>query len=206
MPSGNAAPCLPCRTAWNWWRRSPRWKRGGGPTLWTAGLSSQPLWPPPAACAAPAGGQARPAVARRALHRRPDGAARAIPGGRARGGRGPVHAAHLRGAGREGAAHDLRAHPGGAGRAERAGARLGNRTNLPEARVLGAARTAAAAKRFAENTAPVIRQVRDSGVASLRGIARVLTARGVRTARGGQWTATQVGAVLRRLASERSSA
>ncbi len=86
------------------------------------------------------------------------------------------------------------------------GAQLGNRTNLPEARALGAARTAAGAKRFAENTAPVIHQVRDSGVISLRSIAVVLNARGVRTARRGQWTATQVGAVLRRAAPEPSSA
>jgi len=86
------------------------------------------------------------------------------------------------------------------------GAQLGNRTNLAEARALGAACTAAGAKRFAENTAPVIRQVRDSGVASLRGIACVLNARGVRSARGGQWTATQVGAVLRRAAPERPGA
>lgn len=81
-------------------------------------------------------------------------------------------------------------------------AQLGNRTNRAEARALGAARTAAGARRFAENTAPVIQQVRDGGVASLRGIASVLNARGVRTARGGRWTATQVGAVLRRAAQE----
>jgi len=86
------------------------------------------------------------------------------------------------------------------------GVALGNRTNLDEARALGAARTAAGARRFAENTAPVIQQVRASGVASLRGIAAVLNARGVRTARGGQWTATQVGTVLRRAAPELSSA
>ena len=65
------------------------------------------------------------------------------------------------------------------------GATLGNRTNLAAARTLGAARTAADAKRFAENVAPVIQQVRASGVMSLRGIAVVLNARGVRTARGG---------------------
>jgi DNA invertase Pin-like site-specific DNA recombinase len=64
------------------------------------------------------------------------------------------------------------------------GARLGNRTNLAEAQRLGAARTAEAARRFAANVAPVIRQVQDSGVASLRGVAAVLNARGVRTARG----------------------
>ena len=80
------------------------------------------------------------------------------------------------------------------------GARLGNRTNLAAAQALGAVRTAEAARRFAENAAPVIREIRNSGVASLRGIAAVLNARGVRTARGGRWAATQVGAVLRRAA------
>ncbi len=78
------------------------------------------------------------------------------------------------------------------------GARLGNRTNLAEARTLGAARTAEAAPRFAENTAPLIREIRNSGVARLRGIAAVLNARGVRTACGDRWAATQVGAVLAR--------
>ena len=71
---------------------------------------------------------------------------------------------------------------------------------------MGAARTAEAARRFAENAAPVIREVRASGVASLRGIAAVLNARGVRTARGGRWAATQVGAVLARVGREAGSA
>lgn len=132
-----------------------------------------------------AGGQARPALARRPLHRRTDGVAGAVPGGRARRRRGPVHAAHLRGAG----------HP------ERVGAQVGNQTNLAAAQATGSARTAAAALRFAENTAPVIQQVRTSGVTSLRGIARILNARGVRAARGGTWAATQVGAVLMRAVS-----
>jgi len=44
------------------------------------------------------------------------------------------------------------------------------------------------------------------GVASLCGVATVLNALGVRSARGGQWTATQVGAVLRRALPERSQA
>jgi len=83
------------------------------------------------------------------------------------------------------------------------GARLGNRTNLAEARALGAARTAEAARRFAENAAPVIREIRGSGVASLRGVAAALNARGVRTARGGKWAATQVGAVLARAGTPR---
>jgi len=66
--------------------------------------------------------------------------------------------------------------------------------------VAGAARTAAGARRFAENVGPVIREIRATGVASLRGIAAVLNARGMRTARGGRWAATQVGAVLARAA------
>jgi len=49
------------------------------------------------------------------------------------------------------------------------GAQLGNRTNLAEAGVAGAARTADGARRFAENVGPVIREIRASGVASLRG-------------------------------------
>ncbi len=81
---------------------------------------------------------------------------------------------------------------------KRQGALLGNRTNLPEAGAKGAASTAEAARRFAENVAPVILQIRRNGVASLRGIAAALNARGVRTARGGRWAATQVGAVLNR--------
>ena len=35
-------------------------------------------------------------------------------------------------------------------------------------------------------------------VSGLRGVARALTARGVRTARGGDWTAVQVSDILRR--------
>ena len=78
------------------------------------------------------------------------------------------------------------------------GAQLGNRTNLALAQALGAARTAEGARRFAANVAPVIQQIKASGVGSLRSVAAVLNARGVRTARGGQWQATQVGAVLTR--------
>ncbi len=83
---------------------------------------------------------------------------------------------------------------------KRQGARLGNRTNLAKAQELGAARTAAEARRFAENVAPVIHQIRGSGIASLRGVATALNARGMRAARGGRWAATQVGAVLARVA------
>jgi len=81
---------------------------------------------------------------------------------------------------------------------KRQGVLLGNRTNLAEAGKAGAARTAEEARRFAENVVPVIRQVQVSGVTSLHSIASVLDARGVRTARGGKWAATQVRAVLAR--------
>jgi hypothetical protein len=64
---------------------------------------------------------------------------------------------------------------------------LGNRVNLGKAQALGAAAVAVEARRFAENVAPVIREVRASGARSLRGIAAALNARGVRTARGGRW-------------------
>jgi 23S rRNA maturation mini-RNase III len=37
-----------------------------------------------------------------------------------------------------------------------------------------------------------------SGVSSLRGVAKALSARGIKTARGGAWTAVQVGDILRR--------
>lgn len=82
---------------------------------------------------------------------------------------------------------------------KRQGACLGNPTNLAEAGVTGALRTAAQARCFAENVAPVIREIKSGGVTSLRGIAVVLNNRGVRTARGGRWAATQVGAVLARV-------
>jgi len=78
------------------------------------------------------------------------------------------------------------------------GALLGNRTNLAAAGKAGAVRTAEEAQRFVENVAPVIQQIRASGVISLRAVAVVLNTRGVRTARGGRWAATQVGAVLAR--------
>ncbi len=79
------------------------------------------------------------------------------------------------------------------------GNKLGNPTNLSEAGKKGARSTAEGARRFADNVAPVILQIKGSGVASLRGIAAALNARGVRTARGGRWAATQVGAVLDRV-------
>jgi DNA invertase Pin-like site-specific DNA recombinase len=75
---------------------------------------------------------------------------------------------------------------------------LGN-PNLDAVRGRAVASTKAEAKRFAENVAPIIREIMSSGVTSHRGIARSLNARGVATARGGEWTAVQVGSILRRV-------
>ena len=67
------------------------------------------------------------------------------------------------------------------------GALLGNRTNLAEAQVMGQRANAQAADAFARNVLPIIQQIQASGITSLRGIARALDARGIATARGGQW-------------------
>jgi len=72
------------------------------------------------------------------------------------------------------------------------GALLGNRTNLAVAQAKGVAGIRAAADAFASNVLPVIQQIEASGASSYRGIADVLNARGVRTARGGEWHATTV--------------
>jgi DNA invertase Pin-like site-specific DNA recombinase len=77
------------------------------------------------------------------------------------------------------------------------GVKLGG-PKLAEARRSGWASNKAIADKFAANTKPIIEQMKASGVTSLRAIARALNARGVATARGGQWTPVQVSNVLRR--------
>ena len=76
------------------------------------------------------------------------------------------------------------------------GVQLGN-PNLATAR--GAAHKAISANAdvFAANVLPVIREVKATG-ASLRQIAAALNSRGIPTARGGRWAATQVSDYLRR--------
>jgi DNA invertase Pin-like site-specific DNA recombinase len=76
---------------------------------------------------------------------------------------------------------------------------LGN-PRLDAVRNRAVASVKADADRFAKNVAPIIREIQSSGVASHRGIARSLNARGIATARGGVWTAVQVGAILQRVA------
>jgi len=78
------------------------------------------------------------------------------------------------------------------------GKKLGG-PRLAEARRRSLAARSAAADAFAANVRPIIEQIQASGVSSLRGVARALTARGVRTARGGsEWTAVQVSNILER--------
>ena len=65
------------------------------------------------------------------------------------------------------------------------------------AQAKGTASTKAKAAMFATNVLPVIQPLRAKG-ASLRAIAGELNARGIQTARGGAWAATQVADILRR--------
>jgi DNA invertase Pin-like site-specific DNA recombinase len=77
------------------------------------------------------------------------------------------------------------------------GKRLGN-PKLAAARKKAASANREAAQIHSSNVLPIIREIQGSGVKSRRGIARALTARGVATARGGLWTAVQVGAIIDR--------
>lgn len=79
------------------------------------------------------------------------------------------------------------------------GALLGNRTNLNTAQARGRAVQASQAQQFAENIHPLIQQVRAAGVKTLREIAGALNARGIKTARGGEWSAAQVKFILDRV-------
>lgn len=81
--------------------------------------------------------------------------------------------------------------------AKERGVKLGN-PRLSEARGTAAVATRQAADSFAANVLPIIREIERGGVTSRRGIAQALDARRVPTARGGTWSAVQVGAILSR--------
>lgn len=76
----------------------------------------------------------------------------------------------------------------------------GNRGNLPavadKGRALGIETRRAKATQRATDLGPIIADLRARGAASLRQIAAGLNAKGVPTARGGQWSAVQVQRVL----------
>jgi DNA invertase Pin-like site-specific DNA recombinase len=76
------------------------------------------------------------------------------------------------------------------------GTRLGN-PHLAEVRGKGVASNKASAEQFAANVLPLIQPMQAEG-RSLRQIAAALNARGIATARGGTWAATQVADILRR--------
>lgn len=78
-----------------------------------------------------------------------------------------------------------------------AGAVLGNTKNLSTAQRLGADVNRRKADDFAARVFPIIRPMQDQGK-SLNEIARHLNMRGVRTARGGSWTAKTIANVLSR--------
>jgi hypothetical protein len=74
--------------------------------------------------------------------------------------------------------------------------RLGN-PRLHEVRAKAVESMKPAADRFAANVLPLIQPLRAAGK-SLREIAKALNERGVPTARGGKWAATQIAEILKR--------
>ncbi len=78
------------------------------------------------------------------------------------------------------------------------GTRLGN-PNIKKAQEAARASRIAIADAFAANTVPIIREIRSTG-ASMRQTAAALNTRGIPTARGGIWAATQVSDILKRVA------
>jgi DNA invertase Pin-like site-specific DNA recombinase len=77
------------------------------------------------------------------------------------------------------------------------GVKLGG-PKLAQARKMALETIGAAADSHAANVLPIIREIRKAGATTLREIAEALNARGVQTARGGQWHAMTVRNVLAR--------
>ena len=78
------------------------------------------------------------------------------------------------------------------------GVQLGNRSNIEVAQARSRQARMIQADQFASNILPVVLQIKGAGVQTLNGIAETLNARGLRTARGGEWQAVQVKRVLER--------
>ena len=79
------------------------------------------------------------------------------------------------------------------------GRKLGN-PNIAKAQEAAAKVRAANADAFAANVLPIIRDIQATG-ASMRKTAEALNRRGIPTARGGMWAATQVSDILKRAQS-----
>jgi hypothetical protein len=87
----------------------------------------------------------------------------------------------------------------GSGKAR--GAKLGNPGNLKNVeagRVNGRAARTKTANGRASDLTPIIEELKASGAVSLRQIAAGLNARGIKTARGSEWSAVQVQRVMER--------
>jgi DNA invertase Pin-like site-specific DNA recombinase len=84
------------------------------------------------------------------------------------------------------------------GAAKARGVTLGS-PKLHVARKSAVASIRAEADRHAANVLPIIREAQKAGATTLRQIAEALNARGVATARGGQWHATSVSNILERV-------
>ena len=80
-----------------------------------------------------------------------------------------------------------------------AGCEAGQPRNASSAAAAGRAVQVAEADQFAANIMPIVNSIRASGVTDLRGIARALNDRGVRTARGGRWHVSNVKNVIDRV-------
>ena len=78
------------------------------------------------------------------------------------------------------------------------GVQLGNRSNIEVAQARSRQARMVQADQFTSNILPVVLQIKGAGVQTLSGIAETLNARGLRTARGGEWQAVQVKRVLER--------
>jgi DNA invertase Pin-like site-specific DNA recombinase len=77
------------------------------------------------------------------------------------------------------------------------GVPLGNpRLHVARKRAVDAVKTEA--DRYAANVLPIIHEAQNAGARTLRQIADVLNARGIATARGGQWYAQTVANILER--------
>lgn len=78
------------------------------------------------------------------------------------------------------------------------GVKLGNPRNISQAAEKGREAQSTAADQFAANLLPLIESIRAAGATSFDAIAKALNARGIRTARGGQWHSTTVRNLLLR--------
>jgi hypothetical protein len=78
------------------------------------------------------------------------------------------------------------------------GTLLGNRTNLEVAQRNSRTARSKASAQFVQNAIPIIKHIQATGLTSLREVAGALNARGIRSARGGEWQPTQVKRVLER--------